>query len=200
MTSTESCCGQPPDAACRCRTYAAALADAVRAFVGHRVSHRQDAEDITQETLIRLYAGVDTLRDAGALEGWTYQIARNAIVDHYRRSGTRPVPIPPDQTVLLQQETPSDQDAPGQMLAECLPPLLARVPATYRQALELTDIGGMTQDQAAKELGLSTSGMKSRVQRGRRLLRAEVTRCCEVAVNTRGAVLDAAIRDPEGTC
>jgi RNA polymerase sigma-70 factor (ECF subfamily) len=68
------------------------------------------------------------------------------------------------------------------VLSGCLRTLLDRVPDGYREALELTDLGGLTQDEAAGRLGLSTSGMKSRVQRGRRLLRAEITHCRQVSL------------------
>ena len=67
-------------------------------------------------------------------------------------------------------------------------PLLARVPDDYRTAIELTDLGELTQEQAAAQLGLSTSGMKSRVQRGRRMLRTEVGRCCRIELDARGAI------------
>jgi hypothetical protein len=72
---------------------------------------------------------------------------------------------------------------------------LARVPDDYRRALELTDPGELTQEQAAAALGLSTSGMKSRVQRGRRMLRTEISRCCRLELDARGALADATIRD-----
>nr|MDT0665343.1 sigma-70 family RNA polymerase sigma factor [Micromonospora sp. DSM 115978] len=184
----------------------------IRAFVARRVADRSDAEDVTQETLLRLYRNVHTLRDAGALEGWMYQIARNAITDHYRRSATRPVPLEPavvadalpaaeaTGAAVDGADTADTPERATAVLASCLEPLLSRVPPTYRQALELTDLGGLTQDVAARQLGLSTSGMKSRVQRGRRLLRAEVRRCCEIAVDSRGAIADVELRSPDGRC
>ena len=70
----------------------------------------------------------------------------------------------------------------------------ARLPDDYRAALELTDLGELTQEQAAAQLGISTSGMKSRVQRGRRMVRTEVGRCCRVELDARGALVDAALR------
>ena len=90
--------------------------------------------------------------------------------------------------------------APDAALAACLSPLLARIPESYRAALELTDLGELTQEQAAAQLGVSTSGMKSRVQRGRRMLHAEVTRCCRVELDARGALSDASTRDDAGAC
>ena len=197
--STRSCCGRPSAEDCRCHTDAAAIADAVRTFVRRRVAQSHDAEDITQETLLRLYRSADSLQDEQALEAWMYRIARNAISDHYRRSAVRANPIDPDDLVSLPAEMPEEPRAEVS-LAACLAPLLARVPDDYRTALELTDLGTMTQEDAAARLGLSTSGMKSRVQRGRRMLRAEVGRCCRIELDTRGALADATVRDDENAC
>jgi RNA polymerase sigma-70 factor, ECF subfamily len=198
--STRPCCGRPSAEDCRCHTEAAAIATAIRAFVGRRVAQAYDAEDITQETLLRLYRSADSLHDEQALEAWMYRIARNAITDHYRRSAVRADPIDPDDVAsLAPAEIPQEPRADAS-LAACLAPLLARVPDDYRTALELTDLGTITQEDAAARLGLSTSGMKSRVQRGRRMLRAEIGRCCRIELDTRGALADATVRDEDNAC
>jgi RNA polymerase sigma-70 factor (ECF subfamily) len=173
------------------------VADAVRSFVRRRVAHPQDAEDITQETLLRLYRHVDELRDVGALEGWMYRIARNAIADHHRGGARRPLPVDPAEHEIVGEAEEEPADA---LLVGCLQTLLRRVPDGYRQALELTDLGELTQEQAAVQLGLTTSGMKSRVQRGRRLLRAEITHCCQVSLDSHGGVADVVVRPEERAC
>jgi len=195
--TTSTCCGRPSAEECRCHTDAAAIADAMRAFVARRV-RPQDADDVTQDALLRLHRSSSSLKDEGALEAWMYRIARNTIIDHHRRSAVRPEPIDPDDVATVAATEP--EPAAGASLAACLAPLLARVPDGYRQALELTDLGDMTQDEAAAQLGLSTSGMKSRVQRGRRMLRTEVGRCCRVELDARGAIADATLRSDSGTC
>ena len=193
--TTSTCCGRPSAEECRCHTDAAAIADAMRAFVARRV-RPQDADDVTQDALLRLHRSSSSLKDEGALEAWMYRIARNTIIDHHRRSAVRPEPIDPDEVATVAATEP--EPAAGASLAACLTPLLARVPDDYRQALELTDLGDMTQDEAAAQLGLSTSGMKSRVQR--RMLRTEVGRCCRVELDARGALADATLRSDSGTC
>jgi RNA polymerase sigma-70 factor, ECF subfamily len=195
--TTNACCGRPSAEECRCHTDAAAIADAVRAFVARRV-RPQDADDVTQDALLRLHRSATSLKDEGALEAWMYRIARNTIIDHHRRSAVRPEPIAPDEVGAVAAAEP--EPAAGASLAACLAPLLARVPDDYRQALELTELGDMTQDEAAAQLGLSTSGMKSRVQRGRRMLRTEVGRCCRVELDARGALADATVRSDTGAC
>lgn len=190
-TDRGTCCGMASTQACRCHADADTLARAVHSFVSVRVRDRTDVDDITQEALLRLYRNVHTLRDAGALEGWAFQIARSAIADHYRRPAQRAVPIDPAdaQVLLWEADDHSDTDRTDE-LAGCVRSLLERVPEGYRRALELTDVTGLTQVHAAVELGLTTSGMKSRVQRGRRILREEVERCCRVALDSRGALAD----------
>lgn len=87
-----NCCGRPVAAECRCYTEAKVIVASLRAFVGRRVRNPHDADDVTQDVLLRLYRGARDLADDHALEGWMYRIARNAIVDHHRRAATRPDP------------------------------------------------------------------------------------------------------------
>jgi RNA polymerase sigma-70 factor (ECF subfamily) len=86
------------------------------------------------------------------------------------------------------------EDAPGedgreQEMAQYVAPFVARLGSPYREALTLTELQGRTQKQAAEMLGISLSGMKSRVQRGRVQLRAAFEECCSIALDARGKVL-----------
>ena len=88
---------------------------------------------------------------------------------------------------------PAPEPGPAEARAElaaCLEPLLAQLPAIYREALQLTDLDGLTQADAAAHVGLTTSGLKARVQRGRTQLKALLTRCCEIELDRRGGILD----------
>ena len=67
---------------------------------------------------------------------------------------------------------------------------MQRLPEPYREALVLTELDGLTQADAATRLGLSTSGMKSRVQRGRGQLRDLLLGCCEIELDRRNRVTD----------
>ena len=88
--ASKQCCGLDAAQDCRCHTEAAQIAEAVRTFVAHRVRRPEDADDVAQEALLRLYRGADSLRDEQALPAWMYRIAEHAIVDHYRRGPPRP--------------------------------------------------------------------------------------------------------------
>ena len=75
-------------------------------------------------------------------------------------------------------------------------PFVARLPSPYREALTLTEIEGLTQRAAADLLGVSLSGMKSRVQRGREKLRELLEACCRIGLDARGRVIGCEPRDP----
>lgn len=164
----------------------------LRAFVRRRIADPDRAEDVVGEVLLRVHRNLHTLEDPQRITAWVLQIARNAIIDEYRRTrqttdldgheGALPVEPSADEWV-------DDQDAVLHELASCLRPLLARLPDHYRRALELTDLQRLTQAQAARVEGVSTSGMKSRVQRGRLKLTELLQRCCALTLDGRGLPL-----------
>jgi RNA polymerase sigma-70 factor (ECF subfamily) len=168
-------------------------------FIARRVSDRDSAEDILQEVMVRIHRHAGELERSSAVGAWVHQIARNAIADHYRKaSGRRERPAGID---LDRRQPPVLEDAPGDLrgeLAACLRPLVERLPALQREALTLTELEGLTQATAAARLGLSTSGMKSRVQRGRAQLKKLLTACCEIELDRRGGVRS--YRPLGGTC
>ena len=178
------------------------LAARLRAFVRRRVADPYAAEDVAQEVLLRVHRHGGALRDPAALEGWAFRVARNAVADHHR--ARRPETPTADAAVLDRPEPApapeSDDDADAlARLARCLPALVRRLPPADRQALELCDLGGLTQAQAAARLGLTLPGMKARVQRARRRLRDLVLSCCDVALDARNRVVGY-VAPPDCSC
>ena len=167
----------------------------LRAFVARRVADPWAAEDVAQEVLIRLHRHLGELRAEQSINAFAYQIARNAITDHYRaraRARARESALAPDElTARAEAEPAAEDDVMGrQELARCLEPIVRRLPEPYREALMLTDLGDLTQAEAAERVGVTVPGMKSRVQRGRAQLRDELTSCCSVVLDSRRGVAD----------
>ena len=161
-------------------------------FVLARVRDEAAAEDIVHDVLAKAYARRDTLRDRGKLGQWLYQIARNAIADHYRkRRPTEELPVG-----LADREPDASGEAERE-LARCLTPFIEELPPHYRQAVMLAELQGLTQREVASKLGLSVSGAKSRVQRARKQLEAMLLECCRVEFDSRGGVAD---YEPKGNC
>ena len=165
----------------------------VLAFVSRRVRSREDAEDIAQEVMLRIHRHSADLERVDRMGAWVNRIAANAIADHYRRPARRELASGQATDVPEVAVEPSlaavddSADDVRRELAACLAPLIERLPPLYRQALEVTEFGGLSQVEAAAELGLSVSGMKARVQRARRQLREQLLECCHVELDRRRA-------------
>ena len=153
----------------------------LRRFVNRRVSDPHDVEDIVQDVLVRAQESLHQLQSADRMDAWLSRIAANRIVDHYR--SRRPTEELPED---LAAEEPEDD--PVAALAPCLPDMIERLPETYRDAMRLSEIQGIAQHIVAQRLDLSVSGAKSRVQRGRVLLRELVEKCCRVLMGGRSIV------------
>jgi RNA polymerase sigma-70 factor (ECF subfamily) len=176
------------DARCVYKTLDARL----RPFVARRVSS-SDVDDVMQDVFVRVHRGLHGLRDSERLGAWVFQIARSAIADHLRsRARVLPTGELPEESAAPAHE---DDDQAFQEIAACAVPFVAALPSPYREALTLTELEGLTQQQAAELVGISLSGMKSRVQRGRERLRALFEECCAIALDGRGHVMDCAPRE-----
>jgi len=162
----------------------------LRPFVLRRLSNPDDAGDVLQEIYLRIQTGLTSLRDTERFGPWVYQVARSALADH-GRSQARHHPAAPstsDPVSPVSSGEEQEHDAERE-LARYLAVFVAALPSPYREAITLTELEGMTQTDAAALLGLSPSGMKSRVQRGRRQLQELLRACCEIALDQRGRVM-----------
>ncbi len=159
-------------------------------FIRSRVENDVEAEDILQEVFIRIHRNLCCQEDWDKPESWIYQIARNLIIDHYRKRRTwvelpENLPEEPDWGEWVNLE-----DDPEAKLALSLREMIDELPEPYRQALILTEYQGLSQKQLAESQGLSLSGAKSRVQRAREKLRDMLLNCCHFELDRRGRVLD----------
>ena len=167
----------------------------LRPFLARRLARPADVDDVLQDVFLRMQRGLPELRDAQRFGPWVYRIARSALVDHLRRTAR-------DRLSHEDAELAADSSNPSEELQpelECalpayLPLFVASLPSPYREALILTDLQGVAQREAAERLGLSVSGMKSRVQRGRALLRRTIERYCVIALDARGGIVSCTSR------
>jgi RNA polymerase sigma-70 factor (ECF subfamily) len=178
----------------------------LRGFVAKQVP-ASDVEDVLQDTLLRIWRGLRDVRDEQRIDGWIYQVARSAIKDAWRRDGRR---RHHEQAFVSESEAlqsdqidavlPNEAFEPADLLALTLGGFVEGLSPAYREILRLTEIQGLTQQEAATQLGLSLSGAKSRVQRGRRLLRQELEACCRLGFDARGRVIECALHETGGGC
>jgi RNA polymerase sigma-70 factor (ECF subfamily) len=170
----------------------------LRAFLARRAPTDVDPADLLQDVMLRVHQRLGSLRDAERLDAWIFQIARNVLADALRARRRRAAVTTPEpldaETALADDPGAASRDATRE-LAACLAPMVARLPEPYRSALEWTELGPLTQAEAARRAGISLSGMKSRVQRGREQLKAVLLECCAIDLDVRRGVVDYRCRD-----
>lgn len=153
----------------------------LRGYVAKRVQDRDAVDDILQDVFLKAHHNLHTLKSRGSIAAWLFRIASNAIADHYRARKTW-VELPDEL------EAPEPEPDPVGELAACLQPLIDDLPETYRVALVLSEIEGLPQREVAARLGMSLSGAKSRVQRGREKLRQRLDDCCVIETGQQGVI------------
>ncbi len=148
-----------------------------------------DADDVLQEVFVRVHRHADELDGRTDLSAWLFAVARSAVVDHRRRHGRRSSIR--DGGDLERDEESDQTSAEHAGIAAGIRRFVAELPEPYARAVTLVDLEGRSMKEAADALGLSVSGAKSRVQRGRALVRDGLLRCCHFVVDRYGTVLDA---------
>ncbi|MCG8434673.1 MAG: RNA polymerase sigma factor SigZ [Gammaproteobacteria bacterium] len=161
----------------------------LQAYVVRRVEP-ESVDDVVADIMLRLVQHKDKLDEVNNVPAWVYRVASNAITDFYRHRAVEKRAMQRLENDTEINGTEPKRETAAQELAECLIPLINKLPKTYANALFLTEIQGHTQHDAADALGISVSGMKSRVQRGRQKLKDELTKCCAVQLNERGEPVD----------
>ncbi|MBX9658085.1 MAG: RNA polymerase sigma factor SigZ [Nitrospiraceae bacterium] len=172
----------------------------LRAFIAKRVADDASVDDLLQEVFLKIHDKIDQVQDPRNLVSWIFTVTRHVIIDYYRASHRHrelPAGLATDVETLMAAREPMDEpDEPRIQLAGCLRPMVDQLAPEYRDALRLVELDGLTQQAAASTLGLSLSGMKSRVQRGRRQLKALLHDCCLIQLDARRGVAETALRDP----
>lgn len=164
------------------------VAAQLRPFLGRRVAPA-DVDDVLQDVWLRVQRGLPGLRDEERFTAWLFQIARSAVAEHQRVRARHPLPDAPSESEVAAEPAADDREA-VRSLACCVSLFVARLPSPYREAVSLVELEGLTVREAADMAGVSVSGMKSRVQRGRAQLRQLFEECCEIALDARGKVID----------
>ena len=160
------------------------LGQQLGAYIGRRLP-AQDVDDVLQDVLLRIHKNVRYLSDDSRFGPWVYSVARNAVIDRLRKKEAI------TGTADLEAIAAFDEPDSEQALLNCVTPFVARLPEAYRHAITLVELQGVSQADAAKIAGISVSGMKSRVQRGRRMLREMFEECCALKIDARGRVIEA---------
>jgi RNA polymerase sigma-70 factor, ECF subfamily len=157
----------------------------LKAYILKRIADPSLADDILQDIFLKIHAKIETLKDGSKIQSWVYQIAQHTIIDYYRKHKNHLEDI---DNVDIIAEPPSEM--PVGKIGFTLREMIEALPEKYAQALLLVELEGLSQIDLANKLGISVSGAKSRVQRGRQLLKDSLMNCCHYEFDHHGTVID----------
>ena len=160
----------------------------LKGFVLKRVRDKALSEDIVHDVFIKVQDKIGQLQEPQKATGWIYQITKNMIVDHFRRQSK----------YISASELNWNDDVLNfnECVENTLQKLLLTLPVKYREALQLAELENLSQIEMAKRLGVSYSGVKSRVQRARQMLKEKLHESLIIETDAYGNVVLCVDRDP----
>ena len=175
-----------------------AYRDQIRRYLTNLVQDPVQAEDLVQDTFLQAHRNRDSLRNPAALKAWLYRIATNVCRDHFRRLAS-PVATPLldlEFLELLESGAANEQEEAGidslverGEMSRCVQKLIHQLPETYRLAILLHDVHGLTNSEAAQVLGCSLEAAKIHLHRARRKLKEALLQVCEFSHDERGVFI-----------
>ena len=153
-------------------------------YILSQVKDQYTAQDILQEVFLKVQGKLPQLREESKVAPWLFRIAKNTVLDHYRQRSKKPADNAPEQLAEDRGKDITEE------FAYCIRPFIDSLPDKYREALLLVEIEGLSQKELAETLGISYSGAKSRVQRGRVMLKEALLECCHIRTDRYGNILD----------
>lgn len=162
----------------------------IRKFILHTVRNEWLADDLVQETFIRINNNLENVRDPSKLQSWIFRIAYNLCQDYFRNRGkageagseeisaeTVPSKIPTGQKEIEQ----------GQM-RKCVFGLVNHLPESLRSVIILSDISEFSQREIAEIMGISVENVKIRLHRARKKLKSLLEEHCVFEVDERNVL------------
>jgi RNA polymerase sigma-70 factor (ECF subfamily) len=159
--------------------------------------NRAEAEDLTQETFIRVHRGLPGFRGQASLSTWIYRIATNASHDHFRRRATQQARAAlslegtesEEEWVVDEAAPPPEQLAAQSEMSDCVQRFIQRLSPDYRAVLILSNLQDLKNREIAEALDIPLSTVKIRLHRARARLREALNVGCDFAHDERNILV-----------
>ncbi len=159
---------------------AAELTAPLLRYLGRYVGDRDLAEDLLQETLIRIARGLPGFEERSELKTWAFSIATRVAADHFRQPGNRVSIVDMTESPELpDSERPVEERLVIDEMNACVRQVIDSLPEDYRAALVLHDIEGLTAVQTAEICDCTVATAKIRIHRARVRLAEALRQECD---------------------
>lgn len=162
----------------------------VRKFILNMVRNEWVADDLVQETFIRINNNLENVRDGARLQAWIFRIAHNICCDYFRQQ---------KKTVNLDLEEISVEPTPAKVptsqkeleqgqMRKCVFGVVNLLPESLRSVVILSDISEFSQREIAEILGITVENVKIRLHRARKKLKSLLEEHCVFEVDERNVL------------
>jgi RNA polymerase sigma-70 factor (ECF subfamily) len=163
-------------------------------YISKHVKSKDEVNDIIQDTFIKVKTNIDKLINPAKVESWIFQIARNTMNDYFRKQKKTYNNVGDSDEPIIEPSAFDEEDIKVQIqtkeFSQYAGFVVSELPEKYRIAVQMADIEGLSMKEIADELNISVSGAKSRVQRGRKLIKEIILKCCDVNTDKYGNIVD----------
>jgi len=151
----------------------------------------QEAEDLAQETFVKVHQGLENFRGESQLSTWIYRIATNTALDRLRSPSFQRVAQTSlsenldetkiaDKVICTEEKKPLiEQQLVREEMNDCIRGYIEKLPENYRIALILSEFEGLRNKEIAGILGVTLGTVKIRLYRARELLKDELRNNCD---------------------
>jgi len=155
------------------------LSSPPRRYLERLAGDPSTAEDLLQETLVKINRGLRGFEGRSSVKTWAFSIATRVAIDHFRRPASKAQIV--DFDMAVDPEAP-DSEIEDQLVVDemstCVRGVIESLPGDYRTALVLHDLEGLTAAQVAQVAGCSLAAAKIRIHRARRRLKDALKNEC----------------------
>ena len=152
---------------------------ALKGYLISRLKDKHVSDDLLQEVFVKIHLKADSLKKEQSIKSWVFTITHNVLMDYFKKTKT----ISVDDLKVVSEEADKHD------MSDCLVPLIKNLPEKYSKPLLLSEIEGLKQQVVADKLGLSLTATKSRIQRGREMLKQGFVSCCDYKINDDGILV-----------
>ncbi len=156
--------------------------DALYNFALRLTTDPNDAEDLVQDTIVKAYRFFSSYEKGTNAKAWMFRILKNSFINNYRKTSKKPSQVDYDEvssyyeSIRAERTETSDLESLmfREMMDDDLSHALKRLPEDFRTVVLLCDVDGYTYEEIANMLDVPIGTIRSRLHRGRNLLKTEL--------------------------
>jgi RNA polymerase sigma-70 factor (ECF subfamily) len=148
-------------------------------FILKKVKDKHVANDIFQNTFLKIHKNLTNLEKEEKARSWIFQIARNEIFNHFNKES------------VYVEKLGANKEFSSEKYEHicCFDKFINDLPEIYKQVIELTYIKGQKQKDVAKELEISLENVKARIKRAKDILKKKFNECCKFEFDKNGKLI-----------